>query len=60
MSKKSVAEEYCEEYVQLIRLNIGPVTEADVRRAFMTGFQTGEVHASLQSAVSDFEDESDT
>jgi hypothetical protein len=43
-SKPDPAEEYAEEYCDLLRLNFGPITRNDVVRAFITGFRAGEIH----------------
>lgn len=43
-NKPDPAEEYAEEYCDLLRLNFGPITRNDVVRAFITGFRAGEIH----------------
>jgi hypothetical protein len=57
--KKSIADEYAEQYAELIRLDIGPVTKQDIIRAFITGFNTGEVHATFNAAIDELETEGD-
>lgn len=42
--KFSIEEQYAEEYCDLLRLNIGPISRNDIVRAFITGWRAGELH----------------
>ena len=37
------AEQFAEEYCEILNLNIGPISRNDVVRAFITGYRCGEM-----------------